>query len=158
MVRICLGAERQFEGNEDFAALKLRLERTDQAIALASMFLASRVGVRAIIALTESGATAHWLSRYRSTVPIYGLTRHKFARQRMALYRDVYPIDFDPHGGNPLHAAKEAVQRLFKLGKLSEGDRVLLTTGDHTGELGGTNTLKLLRVGSDGQAEGMSAL
>jgi pyruvate kinase len=158
MARICLGAERQFEGNEDFALLKPRLERTDQAIALASMFLANRVGVRAIIALTESGATAQWLSRYRSTVPIYGLTRHKFARQRMAMLRDVYPIEFDPHGGNPLHAAKEAVLRLFQLGKLTEGDRVLLTTGDHTGELGGTNTLKLLRVGAGGLAEGLSTL
>jgi pyruvate kinase len=158
MVRICLGAERQFEPNEDYATLKPRLERTDQAIALAAMFLASRIGVRAIIALTESGGTAQWLSRYRSTVPIYAMSRHKFARQRVSMMRDVYAIDFDPHGVGPAHAAREAVQQLFNLGKLAEGDRVLLTTGDHTGELGGTNTLKLLQVGANGVAEGLGSL
>ena len=158
MARICLGAERQFEPSEDYASLRPKLERTDQAIALAGMFLASQIGVRAIVALTESGATTQWLSRYRSRVPIYGLSRHKFARQRMSVLRDVYPVDFDPHGGNPLLAAKEAVQLLHRLGKLAEGDRVLLTTGDHTGELGGTNTLKLLRVGPGGVAEGLGSL
>ncbi len=158
MARICLGAERQFEPSEDYALHRPKLERTDQAIALAGMYLASRIGVRAIVALTESGATAQWLSRYRSAVPIYALSRHKFARQRMALLRDVYPIEFDPHGGNPLLAAKEAVELLSSLKKLNEGDRVLLTTGDHTGELGGTNTLKLLRVGPGGVAEGLSSL
>lgn len=158
MARICLGAERQFEPSEDYASLRPKLERTDQAIALAGMFLASQIGVRAIVALTESGATTQWLSRYRSSVPIYGLSRHKFARQRMTVLRDVYPIDFDPHGGNPLLAAKEAVQLLHRLGKLAEGERVLLTTGDHTGELGGTNTLKLLKVGPGGIAEGLGSL
>ena len=134
------------------------LERTDQAVAQASMFLASRIGVRAIVALTESGSTAQWLSRYRTAVPIYGMSRHQFARQRMALLRDVFPIDFDPHGGNPMHAAREAVLHLHRIGKLADGDRVILTTGDHTGELGGTNTLKLLRVGSGGIAEGLGEL
>jgi pyruvate kinase len=158
MARICIGAERQFESTEDYAKLAPKLERTDQAIALASMFLASRVGVRAIVALTESGGTAQWLSRYRTTVPIYGLSRHQFARQRMALYRDVFPIHFDPHGGNPMLAAREAVLALFQQGKLAEGDRVILTTGDHTGELGGTNTLKLLKVVPGGVAEGLGDL
>ncbi|HQW64585.1 MAG TPA: pyruvate kinase, partial [Pseudomonadota bacterium] len=158
MARICLGAERQFEGTDDFATFKPTLERTDQAVAQASMFLASRIGVRAIVALTESGSTAQWLSRYRTAVPIYGMSRHQFARQRMALLRDVFPIDFDPHGGNPMHAAREAVLHLHRIGKLADGDRVILTTGDHTGELGGTNTLKLLRVGSGGIAEGLGEL
>ena len=158
MARICLGAERQFEGTDDFATFKPTLERTDQAVAQPSMFLASRIGVRAIVALTESGSTAQWLSRYRTAVPIYGMSRHQFARQRMALLRDVFPIDFDPHGGNPLHAAREAVLHLHRMGKLADGDRVVLTTGDHTGELGGTNTLKLLRVGSGGIAEGLGEL
>jgi len=74
------------------------------------------------------------------------------------MLRDVYPIDFDPPPGDPLLAAKEAVLRLFNLGKLAQGDRVILTTGDHTGELGGTNTLKLLKVGTGGVAEGFGKL
>ncbi|MBX3724958.1 MAG: pyruvate kinase [Xanthomonadales bacterium] len=158
MARVCRGAERQFEARPDFAAQDSALERTDQAIALAAMFLSSQVGVRAIVALTESGATARWLSRYRTQVPILALSRSQAARRRMALLRDVYPIDFDAPGGNPQLAAREAVRRLHELEYLAEGDRVLLTTGDHTGALGGTNTLKLLRVGVGGIAEGLGEL
>jgi pyruvate kinase len=158
MRRVCVGAERQFEPNEEMKFRTLTLDKTDQAIALAGMFLASRIGVRAIVALTESGGTAQWLSRYRSSVPIYALSRRTGARRRMMLYRDVTPVDFDPHGVDPAHAAKAAIQHLHNMGRLADGDRVILTHGDHTGQHGGTNTLKLLRVGPGGVAEGLGDL
>ncbi len=158
MRRVCLGAERQFEPVEDLDPGTHRLDRTDQAIALAAMFLADRIHVRAIVALTESGATAQWLSRFRSTVPIYALSRNAAARRRMQLYRDVNPVDFDARGAGPTQAVREAIAHLFALGRLSTGDRVLVTTGDHTGRLGGTNTLKLLQVGEAGAAVGLSDL
>jgi len=158
MRRVCLGAERQFMPIEDLSPTAHRLDRTDQAIARAAMFLASQVGVHAIIALTESGATAQWLSRFRSTVPIYGLSRVAAARRRMLLYRDVNPVEFDPKGVSPGQAAREAILTLFKLGALAEEDRVIVTTGDHTGRLGGTNTLRLLKVGKGGIAEGLGDL
>jgi pyruvate kinase len=158
MSRVCRGAERQFEPNHNFESAPPDLERTDQAIAMAAMFLASHVGVKAIVALTESGATARWLSRYRSQVPIFALSRNVAARRRMALFRDVFPIDFDAPPGNPQLAARAAVSRLHALRVLAEGDRLILTTGDHTGALGGTNTLKLLRVGASGIAEGLGEL
>lgn len=158
MRRVCLGAERQFEPTEDLSPGTHRLDRTDQAIALAAMFLADQVGVRAIVALTESGGTAQWLSRYRSAVPIYALSRNAAARRRMLLYRDVHPVEFDPQGVGPTQAAREAIRHLFGLGMLVVDDRVIVTNGDHTGRLGGTNTLKLLRVGADGVAEGLSDL
>ena len=158
MARVCLGAENGFEVGEEFTPPAVRLERVDQAIALATMYTARHIGVRAIIALTESGGTAQWLSRYRSRVPIYALSRRIGARRRMMIYRDVTPIAFDAHGVDPAHAAKAAVQTLFNLNHLSEGDRVILTTGDHTGQHGGTNTMKLLRVGPGGVAEGLGDL
>lgn len=158
MRRVCQGAERQFEPNERYQPGAHRVDRTDQAIALSAMFLAAQVNPRAIVALTESGATAQWLSRYRSAVPIYALSRSAPARRRMQLYRDVYPVEFDARGVDPTHAARAAVQHLFNLGRLAENDRVILTTGDHTGRLGGTNTLKLLRVGAGGVAEGLGDL
>ncbi len=158
MRRVCLGAERQFEATEDLRTGTHRLALTDQAIALAAMFLASQIGTRAIVALTESGNTAQWLSRYRSSVPIFALSRRQSARRRMMLYRDVTPIDFDPQGVDPTHAARAAIQHLYNLERLSEGDRVILTTGDHTGQHGGTNTLKLLHVGPGGVAEGLAEL
>ncbi|MEO6690185.1 MAG: pyruvate kinase [Dokdonella sp.] len=158
MRRVCLGAERQFEPTEDLRPGAHRLDRTDQAIALAAMFLADQIGVRALVALTESGGTAQWLSRYRSAVPIYALSRNSAARRRMLLYRDVYPIDFDAQGVGPTQAARDAIRHLFTLGHLAVDDRVIVTNGDHTGQLGGTNTLKLLKVGQGGSAEGLGEL
>ncbi|MCE5233559.1 MAG: pyruvate kinase [Mizugakiibacter sp.] len=158
MRRVCLGAERQFEPTEDLSQVAHQLDRTDQAIAMAAMFLAGRVGARAIVALTESGATAQWLSRYRSAVPIYALAGNDAARRRMLLLRDVVPVRFDAGDVEPAHVARSAVQHLFALGALGEGDRVILTHGDRTGRLGGTNTLKLLRVGPDGIAESLRDL
>ncbi len=155
MRRVCLGAERQFEPVDDLEPGAHRLDRTDQAIALAAMFLAGQIGVRAIVALTESGATAQWLSRYRSIVPIYALSRSAAARRRMQLYRDVNPVEFDARGVGPTQAVRDALGHLFRLGHLASGDRVLVTTGDHTGRLGGTNTLKLLVLGEDGSVQGL---
>ena len=127
-------------------------------VMLAAMFLADQIGVRALVALTESGGTALWLSRYRSAVPIYALSRNAAALRRMLLYRDVYPIEFDPGGVGPTQAAREAIRHLFALGHLAVEDRVIVTNGDHTGRLGGTNTLKLLKVGENGVADGLGDL
>ncbi|MHA6204626.1 pyruvate kinase [Dyella soli] len=151
--RICLGAERQFEPKEDLSTTGHHLDRTDQAIALAAMMLASQLGVRAIVALTESGATAQWLSRYRSAVPIYALSPFADARRRMSVFRDVQAVKFTHTSQTPAGSAREAVRQLYVEGKLSEGDRVLLTHGDHIGQGGGTNTLKLLSVGAEGVVE-----
>ena len=154
MQRICLGAERQFEPKEDLANASHHLSRTDQAIALAAMVLAGQLGVRAIVALTESGATAQWLSRYRSAVPIYGMSPSASARRRMQLLRDVQPVEFS-HGEKQSMAAstRAAVRLLFDQGRLLQGDSVVITYGDRVGHVGGTNTLKLLAVGPDGTVE-----
>lgn len=158
MARICLGAERQFEHDTDFEKALRGLEHSDQAIALAAMYLSEHTDVRAILALTESGATARHLSRFRSPAAIYGLSRHPAARRRMAMMRGVFPIDFDSGGEPPRRAARNAIQTLFRLGLLAEGDQVLITSGDHMEHLGATNTLRFLRVGVDGIAEGLGAL
>jgi len=158
MSRICLGAERQLLPNENISALNHRLDRSDQAVAMAAMFLATQLPVRAIVTLTESGTTAQWLSRYRSSVPIYALSPSAEARRRMLLLRDVRPMAFDSRAGDPAPAVRDAVRQLFERGDLSVGDRVLLTHGDHTGRGGGTNTLKLLSVGADGIAESLRDL
>jgi pyruvate kinase len=157
MRRICLGAERQFEPKEDLSG-NHQLDRTDQAIALAAMLLAGQLGVRAIVALTESGATAQWLSRYRSAVPIYALSPLADARRRMLLLCDVQPVAFSHEGLSSVATTRAAVQQLFEQGRLSEGDRVVLTHGDHVGQGGGTNTLKLLSVGADGMVESLRDL
>jgi pyruvate kinase len=158
MARICLGAERQFDRDTDFEKAQRNLQRADQAIAMASMFLAEHIKVRAILAMTESGGTARYLSRFRSQVPIFGLSRHDGARRRMALMRDVIPIAFDSRGLPTREAARGAIRQLFDAGLLAAGDRVLITSGDHMELHGATNTLRLLQVGAGGKAEGLGEL
>jgi pyruvate kinase len=158
MVRICLGAERQFSSDTDFEAAPRNLRRADQAIAMAGMFLAEHIKVRAILALTESGGTAEWNRDRNRAVPIFGLSRHDGSRRKMAMMRDVFPIAFDSRGLPTREAARGAIKQLFDLGLLASTDRVLITSGDHMEKHGTTNTLRLLQVGADGVAEGLGEL
>ncbi|WP_027079151.1 pyruvate kinase [Luteimonas mephitis] len=158
MARICVGAEKQFEFDIDFGKASRDMQRADQAIAMAAMFLSEHMAVRAIVAMTESGGTARYLSRFRSSVPIYALSRHAGARRRMKLMRDVFPIDFDSRGLATREAARDAVQALHDAGLLAAGDHIMFTSGDHMEHRGATNTLRLLKVGEDGRAEGLGEL
>ena len=158
MARICLGAERQFQTETDFGKAARNLERADQAIAMATMFLSEHIGVRAIVAMTESGGTARYLSRHRAQAPIYAIARHDGARRRMALMRDVFPINFDSRGLTPREAARGSIRLLVEAGLLAPGDRVVFTSGEHMQTHGATNTLRLLEVGPGGGASGLGEL
>ena len=158
LARICLGAERQFEMDTDFEAAQRNLERADQAIAMATMFLSEHIGLGGVVALTENGGTPRFLSRFRSNVPIYAFTRHDGARRRMALMRGVFPISFDSRGLTPREAARAAIRRLVEGGQMGPGDRVVFTSGEHMETHGATNTLRLLEVGPDGRASGLGEL
>lgn len=158
MARICVGAERSFQRDTDFEAAQRGLERADQAIAMAAMFLSEHIGVGAIVAMTESGGTARFLSRFRSNVPIHAFSRHDGARRRMALIRDVFPWAYDSRGQTPREAARGSIRKLVEAGLLAAGDRVVFTSGEHMETLGATNTLRLLQVGEDGTAEGLGEL
>ncbi|MDO5610423.1 MAG: pyruvate kinase [Pseudomonadota bacterium] len=146
MARICIGAEKQFDHDTDFEKAARGLERVDHGIAMATMFLTEHLDVAAIIALTESGGTARYLSRFRSPVPIYAFSRHAGTRRRMSLMRDVFPTAFDSRGLHPEDAARGAINHLRRTGCLLPGDRVLFTSGDTMEQLGATNTLRILQV------------
>jgi pyruvate kinase len=158
MVRICLAAERQFKHKTDFEKAQRDLQRVDQAIAMSAMFIAEHINLRGIIALTESGGTARYLSRFRASVPVYGLSRFGSARRRMCMMRDVYPVNFDSDGQSMRVASRKAVKQLFDQGHLEVGDKVLITSGDHMEQHGATNTLRLLAVGKNGNTEGLGDL
>jgi pyruvate kinase len=158
MARICMGAEKQFEADTDFEQAKRGLARADQAIAMATMFLCEHVGVRAVVAMTESGGTARYLSRFRSAVPIYAFSHHAAARRKMALMRDVFAMDYDSRGQTPREAARGSIRLLVEAGLLNPGDRVVFTSGEHMETKGATNTLRLLEIGSDGRATGLGEL
>jgi pyruvate kinase len=158
LVRICLGAERQFEHDTDFESAPRNLQRADQAIAMTAMFLTEHIGVGAIVAMTESGGTARFLSRFRGRAPIFAFARDGGARRRMAMMRDVFPMDYDSRGQTPRQAARGSIRKLVEAKLLKTGDRVVFTSGEHMETHGATNTLRLLQVGEDGMAEGLGEL
>lgn len=147
MARVCEGAERQRMTQRSGHRMDETFQRTDEAIAMATMYTANHLDVRAIIALTESGSTALWMSRIRSGIPIYALTRHEATRRRVTLYRGVYPVAFDVIDHHPSRVTADAIERLLQLGALAEGDRVIVTKGELSGVVGGTNSMKIVRVG-----------
>ncbi len=152
MNRICLGAEKYADTNLDIDQLHVQFERIDQAIAMAAMFMATHVSVQAIVALTESGSTAKWLSRVRSSVPIFALSPLAESRRRMALYRGVYPVAHD-FLSEVEEALTGGVRLLVEHGYIKAGDRLILTMGENTGQEGGTNTLRLVQLGEGGYSQ-----
>ncbi len=146
MAEICIGAERYDPPQRSLTELDRHFERIDEAIAMSAVYTARHTRAQALIALTESGMTAVWMSRMDTRIPIYALTQHEDTRRRMCLCRGVYPIDFVPSSLDGITAAREAVACLHRQGQLQIGDRVLVTKGDFRGP-GGTNSMKVLTVG-----------
>lgn len=147
VARVCIGAETSLPSRPVLPARKadVHFERTDEAIATATAWTANQMRAKAIIALTESGATALMMSRTETLIPIYAMTQHEATRRKMTLCRGVYPIAFHPTRLETLAPAREAVSCLIQRGVLALGDRVLVTKGDFNGP-GGTNSMKILSV------------
>jgi len=147
MARACMAAEKhpvamkaKYKPGEHF-------DRVDQAIAAATMFTANHLDIKAIVALTESGMTALWMSRVRSSIPVFALSRLEKSRARMALYRGVYPIPFDVTKLSRDEVNRFSVDALLERQLVQQGDLVVITKGDHMGVLGGTNAMKIVKVG-----------
>jgi pyruvate kinase len=151
MNRICLGAERHFESEGDIRQLNVRFDRIDQAIASAAMFMATNVKVKAIVALTESGSTAQWLSRVQSSVPIYAFSTNPGSRRRMAMFRDVFPVKQDADSDDADKVIGEAISTLLSHGAVSENDRIIVTMGDRMRKSGGTNTVRFIKLDAEGR-------
>jgi pyruvate kinase len=147
MAQVCVGAEKHETSPSTFYARDDdRFEHVDQAIAMAAMYTASHLSVKAIICLTESGSTTLWMSRQRTDIPIYALTRHESTRRRVTLYRGVYPVSFDVVSIESDRIQQAAVDLLRQAGELAAGDLVLFAHGQQEGIGGGTNTLQILTV------------
>ena len=152
MVRICLEAEKFADRTLDSHFLNRTFSRVDQSIAMASLFTARHLDVKALVALTQSGATALWMSRLNAGVPIYALTPEEGSRRRMALYRDVEPLMFDFEGTDRETLLAQAEQRLVDAGVVQAGDRIIVTIGEPIGQSGGTNTMKIVQVSAQPSA------
>ncbi len=146
MASICVEAENAEEIALDATFTNKQFARIDQSIAMGALFTAYHLGCKAILALTESGSTALWMSRHLTHVPIYGLTSQLRSQRCMALYRNVTPM-LMPNFADRDEALAQAEALLVERGVLKAGDTYAITCGEPMGHPGGTNMLKVCRVG-----------
>jgi pyruvate kinase len=147
MARVCDEADRSGSFALDKEFLNRTFGRIDQAVAMAALFTAAHMKVKAIASLTQSGSTALWMSRLDSGVPIYALTPEEASRRRMSLYREVHPVLMTYKAHDRENLLLEVEAKLVELGIVQKGDLVLMTIGTPIGKSGGTNTLQIVRVG-----------
>ncbi|HTO47730.1 MAG TPA: pyruvate kinase alpha/beta domain-containing protein, partial [Burkholderiales bacterium] len=150
--RICVEAEKSTPVTLDRDFLDRVFTRVDQSIAMAALFTAYHLKVKAIAALTESGSTALWMSRLNCGVPIYALTSQTATRYRVSLFRDTFPLTIDYHGHDREALLEEAERVLAENGVVQGGDLIVVSFGEPIGKSGGTNTMKIVRVGEHRQA------
>lgn len=148
MSRICAGAEKQPGARRSGHRVECRFHRIDEAIAMATMYTANHLNIKGIIALTESGSTPLWMSRIRSGIPIFALTRFISTQRRMTLLRGVYPVAFDVTNVLRNDVNLRAVETIQQKGFVKQGDLVIITKGDTLGVHGGANAMKIVEVGS----------
>ncbi len=150
MARVCLEAEKE----DTFAVERRRTdfpESVEEAIARATIFTSNSLNIKAVAALTQSGKTALLMSRMNSKVPVYALSSVIETRRRVTLFRGVYPIAFKG-ARDPETALNMAEDELLKRGAVHRGDYIVLTIGEPFGKAGGTNTMKIVKVGEHRKA------
>ncbi len=147
MNNVCIGAEKYpIQASHMGQRSDDVFELVDEAIAMAVMYTANHMDVKAIIALTESGSTTRWMSRVRSDIPIYALTPYSATSRRVILYRGVYPVHFEIHETQRDHLYASIFEALLSRGLVEVDDLVIFTKGDLKGISGSTNAMKILEV------------
>jgi pyruvate kinase len=156
-VKVVEAMAQIIEGAEKYQGAHVRIrqrntgyfERTNEAIAAAVMYTANHLHVKGIVALTESGETCLWMSRVRSDIPIYAFTRQESTRSRVTLYRGVYPVAYDVADKDREVFYFSIFRQLLDLKLVKEGDLIILTKGELSGVVGGTNSMQILKVVSN---------
>ena len=146
MSQICVEAEKYDVGELDHDFFNRTFTRIDQSVAMAALFTAYHLRVKAIAALTQSGSTALWISRHNCGCPIFALTPEVASQRKMALYRNVRPLYLE-QGADRDQVLRAAEDLLLEKGQVQRGDLIVLTIGEPMGKSGGTNAMKIVRVG-----------
>ena len=147
MVRICVEAEKSSDFPLDTHFLNRVFTRIDQSIAMAALFAAHHLKVKAIASLTESGSTALWMSRVNTGIPIYALTQEVRTRYKVSIFKGVFPLMLPQSGHDRDRILFDAEEALIAAGAVAIGDLIVLTIGEPIGKSGGTNTMKIVKVG-----------
>jgi pyruvate kinase len=150
MARVCVEAEKE----DTLSRERQRRDppqEVEEAIARAGSFTANSLDIKAVASLTQSGKTVLLMSRLHTTVPIYAMSSVIETRRRVTLFRGVYPVKFKG-ARDPEKALNMAEDELLKRGAVQVGDYIILTIGEPFGKAGGTNTMKIVKVGEHRKA------
>lgn len=146
MANICKEAETHRNVRKSKHRLNSQFLRIDESIAMSAMYLANHSNVTGIVTLTESGATALWMSRISSGLPIFAMSSHQKTLGRVTIYRGVFPIFFKHESRDHANVNNEIITKLKKRGHAKKGNTFIITKGDLMGKKGGTNTLKVITL------------
>jgi len=150
MNRVIVGAELQPKMQTSSHRLHEDFSGVDESIAMSVMYTANHLaGVKAIISFTETGKTPRTMSRISSSMPVFALTSDQGTENRVALYRGVVPMTFDTSDIAPEKMNQRVVEELVRRQAVEQGDLVIISKGDFVNVHGGTNTMKIVRVGDD---------
>lgn len=155
MAKTAMGAEQTLTARALGERVEVQYGRRDEAIALGAMYIAHHLpNLAAIVCMTESGSTPLWMSRSGSALPILAFSPSEATRRKMALYRGVWPVAFEPPLDQPMSVIDQWVAAMAaKRLQLVPESQVLVTRGDRLNTPGGTSTLKIVSV-----AEAVEAL
>ena len=142
---ICAAAEAAEDAQQDANFVGRTFGQIDQSIAMGALFTAHHLGAKAIVAMTDSGATALWMSRHRIHIPIYALTPKIATQRKMAMYRNVSPLLMGTSTDRDT-ALEQAEGHLKNRGIVQKDDVYAITCGEPMGAPGGTNMLKICRA------------
>jgi len=147
MAKVCEETEKQRTVTKSDHRLDSVFVEVDESIAMAAMYVANHLKVKAIACLTESGSTTLWMSRISSGIPVFAMTPNLVTRRKVTMYRGVYPVSFDLEISSHALLNEAMINELLRRGVVRDGDYVILTKGDLRGTEGGTNAMKIIRVG-----------
>jgi len=146
MGAICLAAEKSEDFRLEADFLNAVFTRIDQSIAYGALFTAHHLRVKAIAALTESGSTPLWMSRHNIDIPIFALTQSVATQRKASLFRNVSTLELVQSTDREA-VLKAAQDLLLAKGMVQKGDMIVVTWGEPMGQVGGTNALKIMKIG-----------
>ncbi len=115
-------------------------------IAKAAAEVAERIGAKYLVAFTQSGDSARRMARYRGKIPVLAFTPESVVRSQLALSWGVETFLTSPVEHTD-EMVRQVDEQLLKIGRVKEGDLVVIIAGSPPGIPGSTNALRIHRMG-----------
>tara|TARA_B110000967_G_scaffold74282_1_gene76799 strand:+ start:1591 stop:2952 length:1362 start_codon:yes stop_codon:yes gene_type:complete len=145
---VCLETEKSPTAKVSHHRLHENFEGIDETIALSSMYAANHLGAKVVATLTQTGKTALWMSRISSNIAIFAMSDNYKTLKKVTIYRGVYPCFIDKTSADDWSDVNaHVIENLELKSQVQKGDIVIVTKGMHKDKSGGTNLMKILRVG-----------